>query len=392
VTERDIAKSYEEKLRAYRRHLHQNPELSFQEEKTAAWVRQNLSRLGIPVMEGVRGNSTVGIVTGTEPGPVLLFRADMDALPVSEQTGAEYASKTPGVMHACGHDAHTATLMCFAEYLAAHRDQVRGTVKLVFQQAEEKAPGGGSMIVEDGVLEDVDAVFAWHCAPEPEVGRIVAAGGPRTASFDDYRIRIKGKGGHSGFPFRSVDPITTGAMVVGAISQLPAWEVDPMDSVAMIVSHFSAGQPGVHNIIPEEAVIEGMIRSLNNDTAKQVLSRVEELAQGICQAKRCSCEMIKTPGYPALWNDPALAGQVREALRFRGLDAVEADPVMAAEDFAFYTGKCPGVYLNIGTRNPKREDTWYPPHNPHFDMDEQAMVIALEALLVIYNDLTKTSK
>lgn len=390
MKEREIAEGCEPQLCAYRRQLHQHPELSFKEAWTAAWVREHLEKAGIPVAEGVRENSVVGILKGDVPGPVLLFRADMDALPVTEQTGAEYASRLPGVMHACGHDAHTATLMCFAEYLAKHRELLKGTVKFVFQQAEEKAPGGGSLVVEDGVLEDVDAVFAWHCAPEHPVGRVVAAGGPRTASFDAYEIHIKGKGGHSGFPYKSIDPITTGALVVSAISQLAAWEVDPMDSVAMIVSHFSAGKHDVHNIIPEEAVIEGMIRSLNNDTAKRLLDRVEELAENICRAKGCTCQMVKIPGYPALSNDAVLAGRLRAALQARGVDAVEAAPVMAAEDFAFYTRICPGVYFNVGTRNPWREDTWYPPHNPHFDIDEKAMVYALETLLVVYGVMTKT--
>lgn len=391
MREKDFAEAYKEQLTEYRRYLHRHPELSFQENQTAAWVRQRLQKLGIPTLENVRGNSTVGILKGDAPGPVLLFRADIDALPITELTGAEYASEIPGVMHACGHDAHTAVLMCFAEYLSKKRDRIKGTVKLVFQQGEDCTPGGGKMIVEDEVLKDVDAVFAWHCAPELEVGKVAAAGGPRTASFDNYEIHIKGKGGHAGFPFKSVDPISTGALVVNAISQLTAWEVEPMDSVTMIVSRFDSGVHGAYNIIPEEAVIEGNIRSLNNDTAKRLFERVKELAEQICHGKRCSCQVTKIPGYPALHNDPALAKRLRSALRQAQVDAVETRPIMGAEDFGFYTQVCRGVYFNVGVRNPQRKETWYPPHSPYFDIDEDAMVYALETLMVVYEEMKNNS-
>lgn len=387
-TMRQAALGYRELLRTYRRHLHQNPELSFQEEQTAQWVRQHLKELDIPMAEGIRGNSTVGILKGEKEGPTLLFRADIDALPITEQTGLPFASVHDGVMHACGHDAHTATLMCFADYLSHHRNLIRGTVKLVFQQGEDCVPGGGKYIVEDGVLDDVDEVFAWHCAPEVEVGTVVAAGGPRTASFSNFEILVKGKGGHGGFPFCSVDPISTGALVVTAINQMIGWNVDPLESATMIVSRFEAGKHEYFNVIPETAVIEGNMRTHNNQIAEELCKKVQWAAEKICEAKGCECDFKLLKGYPALHNDEAVTGRVRNALLKNGVHAVVTKPIMGAEDFAFYTQVKPGTYFNVGTRNPEDENTFYPPHNAHFVIDERAMEYALETLLITYREMT----
>ncbi len=387
-TLKKIVHEYSDLLREYRRYLHQNPELSFHEENTAKWVRRHLRELDIPVMEKIRGNSTVGILKGENEGPTLLFRADIDALPITESTGVPYASTNEGVMHACGHDAHTATLMCFADFLSHHREFIRGTVKIVFQQGEDCVPGGGKYIVEDGVLSDVDKVFAWHCAPEIEVGTVVAAGGPRTASFSNFEINIKGKGGHGGFPFRSIDPISTGALVVSAINQMIGWNVDPLESATMIVSRFEAGQHEYYNVIPENALIEGNIRTHNNQIATELYKKVKLTAEKICEAKGCECEFKLLKGYPALYNDKEITSCIRNALNKNGVHAVETKPIMGAEDFAFYTQVKPGTYFNVGTRNPKDENTFYPPHNAHFTIDERAMEYALETLLITYQEMT----
>lgn len=376
-------------LREYRRYLHQHPELSFHEENTSAWIREHLAKLGIPMQEGVSGYSTVGILKGEEAGPTLLFRADIDALPITEETGLPFSSVNDGVMHACGHDAHTATLLCFADYLAKHRELIRGTVKLVFQQGEEAVPGGGSYIVADGVLEDVDMVFAWHCAPEVEVGDVVAAGGPRTASFANFDIQIKGKGGHGGFPFRSIDPVSTSALVVSAINELHGWCVDPLESATIIVSHVEAGQSKRYNLIPETALIEGNIRTHNNELAAELCQRVRTVASGICAAKGCESRVEIEEGYPSLSNDYQITKQIREALLEQGVHAIETKPIMGAEDFAFYTQVKPGTYFNVGTRNPEDENTFYPPHNSHFCIDERAMEYALETLIITYQTMTR---
>ncbi len=384
----EIAKGYQEKLVEWRRHLHQNPELSFEEKETAAWIRQYLKELDIPTLDHVRGNSTVGILKGEQPGPVLLFRADIDALPINEVNDLPYASKVPGVMHACGHDAHTAVLMGFADYLSRHRELIKGTVKFVFQQGEDRIPGGGRYIVEDGVLEDVDYVVAWHCAPEAEVGTVIATGGPKTASFDNFEIRIKGVGGHAGFPFRAIDPISTGALVVTAVNQLIPWTVDPFETATLIVSRFEAGKQSAHNVIPEEAVIEGNFRSHNNEMAGQIYERIKETAENICRAKGCSCEVVKLEGYPALYNHEKVTAYLKECLNREGIQAVSGKPIMGAEDFAFYTKVCPGTYFNVGIRNPERPETNYPPHNPGFCIDEDVMMYALGTFLTAYRELT----
>lgn len=383
---KSIVYDYAGKLREYRRYLHQNPELSFKETNTAKWVREHLKELNIPTVEGIRGNSTVGILKGETDGPTLLFRADIDALPITEESGVEFASKNEGVMHACGHDAHTATLMCFADFLSLHRDLIHGTVKFVFQQGEDCIPGGGKFIVEDGVLDDVDQVFAWHCAPEAEVGKVIAAGGPRTASFSNFEIEVKGKGGHGGFPFKSIDPISTGALVVTAINQLMGWTVDPLESATLIVSRFEAGQHDRFNIIPDTAVIEGNIRTHNNQVAEELCKKVQLTAEKICEAKGCQCDFKLLKGYPALINDAKITDHIRKTLVEYGIDAVVTKPIMGAEDFAFYTQVKPGTYFNVGTRNPEDENTFFPPHNSHFTIDETAMENALATLLVSYQE------
>ena len=386
---KEAVRKYGSALVEYRRHFHRRPELSFQEKETSALICKKLSEMGIPLMKGVRANSCVGVIEGEEPGPVLLFRADMDALPVTEETGLPYASERPGIMHACGHDAHTAVLLCFADFLSHHRDLVKGTVKLVFQQGEEKEPNGGSWIVEDGVLDDVDAVLAWHCSPELELGIVSASEGPRTASTGSFEIRIQGVGGHSGFPYRSVDPVSTGAMIVNAVNQLIGWTVDPMSAAALSVTYFEAGKKGAYNIIPDSAAIGGNLRSLTNETADKLFCRIRELAENICRAKGCTCEFMREDGPPAMENNRELSLRVKNALLENGINAMNTPPIMASEDFAFYTRKKPGVYFNVGTHNPLKPETACMPHNPRFCIDEEAMSIALEVFIVSYLELTK---
>ena len=384
---KQAAQDYREQLVETRRYIHRHPELSFKEVNTANLIRKRLKALGIQMLEGISGNSTVGILKGSEPGPTLLFRADIDALPITEDTGLEFASVNPGVMHACGHDAHTATLLAFADWLSKHRDRIKGTVKLVFQQGEDQTPGGGKFIVEDGVLKNVDYVFAWHCAPELPVGEISISEGPRTAAFEAYRIRIHGVGGHGGFPFMAVDPISTGAEIVSAINQLLNWTVSPFDSATLTVSRFAAGTEGIYNVIPADAILEGHLRSLNNNVAKRLLERIQKLAEGICEARSCTCEFEVEHGYPALINDEKAAVFLREKLQQAGMNAKKTPPIMGAEDFAFYTMEVPGVYFNSGVHDPNRPETAYAPHNPKFCIDEDAMVYALEAMLRIYDKM-----
>lgn len=382
-----IAAGYGDLLRKYRRHLHTNPELSFKENATAAWVREHLAERGIPVADGVSGNSTVGIIKGSKEGPTLLFRADIDALPITEETGLSYTSANEGVMHACGHDAHTATLMCFADYLSKHRDIIKGTVKLVFQQGEEQFPGGGSIIVGDGVLDDVDSVYAWHCEPGQPVGTVVAAEGARTASCAEFDILVRGKGGHGGFPNRSIDPISTGAMIVSAINDMHGWYVDPMETATIVVTGFEAGKSGTYNVIPADAAIRGNIRTHNNELAERIYEKLEHLAGKICEAKDCECEFSLRRGYPALFNDADITEKVRDGLIENGIHAIKAKPIMGGEDFAYYTQEKPGLYFNVGTRNPDDDGTAFPPHSSHFCIDERAMEYALKTLIVAYNTM-----
>ncbi len=383
----EIAEEYREKLVSYRRYLHQNPELSFEEVHTAAWVREHLKELGIPMVEGVRGNSTVGVLKGQQPGPVLLFRADIDALPITEENDLEFRSKVPGIMHACGHDAHTTVLMCMADFLSKHPELVKGTVKFVFQQGEEQTPGGAKLVVEDGILDDVDYVFSWHCAPEIEVGTVVAAGGPRSASFDNFEIYIEGKGGHASTQSHAIDVTSTGALVVTALNQLIPWTVEPLDSTTLIITHMNTGQHELYNVIPDKMVIEGNVRCLNNETAERIIKRIQEVSEQICAAKNCKCRFVRLPGYPALINDEALTDRLSDALKRNGIHAITTPPYMIGEDFAYYLLKKPGTYFNVGSYNPEKSETACLLHNPNFCLDESVMVYAMETLLVTYLEM-----
>ncbi len=386
------AMKYRDKMIEYRRYLHRNPELSFHEENTARFIREELGKLGLAPLKEVRGNSTAVVIDTGKPGPTLLFRADIDALPIHEETGLEFASVSPGVMHACGHDAHTAALLCFARHVLENVDTLCGRVKLVFQQGEEQLPGGGSMIVQDGVLDNVDYVFAWHCAPEAEVGQLVTQAGPRTAAFGNFIIELTGRGGHSGFPHMAVNPISAGAEIVSDINRITGSIINPQDSAVAVVSSFKAGQTGRYNIIPETAVIEGNIRTLGNGVMSAIFDKIEAVAMGISGAWGCACKFTRIEGHGSVVNDLALTGRIKAAFERAGINAVGAPPIMSSEDFSAYTGKRPGMFLNVGTQDPKHPETALPPHNPRFCISEEAMVYALEAMMAVLAEMTKSEE
>lgn len=386
------AMKYRDKMIEYRRYLHRNPELSFHEEGTARFIREKLEKQGLAPIKKVRGNSTAVVIDTGRPGCTLLFRADIDALPIQEETGLEFASVSPGVMHACGHDAHTAVLLCFAEHVRKNADKLCGKVKLVFQQGEERLPGGGSMIVQDGVLDDVDYVFAWHCAPETALGQIVTQAGPRTAAFGNFTIELTGRGGHSGFPHLAVNPIAVGAEIISGINRITGSIINPLASAVVVVSSFRAGQTGRYNIIPEAAVIEGNIRSLENGVMSAIFDKIEDIAMGISGAWGCTCEFNRIVGHGSVVNNSVLTERIKAAFEGAGINAVGAPPIMTSEDFSAYTDKKPGLFLNVGTYDPEYPETALPPHNPRFCINEDAMVYALEAMMAILAEMTKSEE
>jgi len=368
---------------ADRRHLHEHPELGMQEEQTQAFVVERLRALGIEdIRTRIATTGATALIRGTAPGPdkTVLVRADMDALPIHEENDVAYRSKTSGVMHACGHDGHTAMLLGVGRLLMERRDRFSGAVKLLFQPAEE-GPGGAQPMIESGVLDDphVDAVFGMHLAQETPLGQIVVRAGPTMAASDRFVIRIQGKGGHGARPQRCVDPIAIGAQIVVALQTLVAREVAPTEPAVVTVGAFLAGE--AFNVIPDTAELRGTVRTFNADVRQMLAKRIDELVTGIAAAMRATVTVDYHFGYPPAVNHPELTEVVRAvAAEVVGLDRVIDDgPRMAAEDFAYFLEARPGCFFFIGSKNEERGLVWGH-HHPRFDFDEEALGIGINAM------------
>jgi amidohydrolase len=383
-----------ERVRAWRRDIHQHPELSNREVRTAKLVAGHLAGLGYEVRTGVAHTGVIGVLRGG-PGRVVALRADMDALPVVEETGlpfasrerASYAGRDVGVMHACGHDAHTAILMGVAEELAARRAELAGTVVLLFQPAEEGAPpgerGGAELMLEEGAFSSPspDAVFGLHVTPELPTGRLGVRSGAAMASSDRLTIRVKGRQSHAAYPWQGIDPIAAASRIVLALEALPARQVD-----ARIPSVVSIGaiHGGVrHNIIPGEVELLGTIRALDRAQREALHEKVRRTAEHTAQASGAEAEVEIDEGNPMVWNDPALLVRMRPALeRAAGAGRVEdVLPWTGAEDFAFYGQQVPALFFWLGVRPPGvAASDATPLHTPRFDLDEHALPLGVRAL------------
>ncbi len=357
--------------RSLRRDFHRHPELGFQEHRSAAIVARELRSFGLEVTEGVGQTGVVGVLRGASEGPTVLVRADMDALPIQEETGAEYASENPGVMHACGHDGHMAMGLTVARLLAAHRDALRGTVKFVFQPAEEGL-GGAEGMVNDGVLEGVDYALAMHLWNEKPVGWLGIADGPTMAAADRFQVRIVGKGGHGAQPQATEDPVLAASQVVTALQSIVSRHVDPLEAAVVSVTMFQAGT--AFNIIPTDARLEGTIRTFAPEVTREVRTRFHRTVHGVAQAMGCRAEVALDLLTPAVINDPRVAALVRTAATEALPDAViDAHArTMGSEDMALMMYDIPGCYFFVGSNNPaKGLDA--PHHHPRFDFDEAAL-------------------
>ena len=370
---------------ADRRDFHEHPELANQEVRTAGIVAERLRALGVEdVRTGIASTGVTGLIRGTKPGngKTVLLRADMDALPILEQNDVPYRSQTPGVMHACGHDAHTAMLLGVARLLSERRDAFSGTVKLLFQPAEESPPGGAKPMIDAGVLEDpkVDAAFGIHIAQEHPVGEIRLRSGPAMAAADRFQITIRGKGGHGAMPHISVDPIVIGAQIVTALQTLVSRSVDPTEEAVVTVGAFKAGE--AFNVIPDTAELGGTVRTFNARNRDLLEERIGNLARGIAAAMGGEVEYRYVRGYPATVNDPEMAELVRgEAAKVVGEEGVrEAPLMMGAEDFSYFLEAVPGAFWFVGSKNADRGLVWGH-HHPRFDIDEAALPIGMESMV-----------
>jgi len=372
---------------ADRRHLHEHPELGFQEFATAQFVADRLAALGIEdIRRGINVTGVTGIVRGTGTGPkadeVILLRADMDALPITEETGTEYASQNDGVMHACGHDAHTAILLGVARILTERRAEFAGTVKLLFQPAEELPPGGAKGMIEQGVLENphVDSVFALHMANALPVGQVSVAGGPVMAGGDLFEIVIQGKGGHAARPQAAIDPVTIGSEIVNAMQTVVSRSVNPMERAVLSITFFKAGD--AFNVIPDVARIGGTVRWFSMEVAALVEERMIAIATQIGEAHGADVTITFPRGYPPTINDDASAAIVREAaIKVVGEDGViTSKPVMGGEDFSRFLLERPGAFFNIGSMNEEKGLVWGH-HHPKFDIDEESLGIGVATMV-----------
>lgn len=357
-----------------RRDFHMHPELGFQEVRTAGIVARELAALGLEVTTGVGQTGVTALIEGGRPGPVLMLRADMDALPIHEETGAPYASQTPGVMHACGHDGHTAILLTVARLLHAHRHELAGTVKLVFQPAEE-GMGGAEKMIADGVLENprVDMALGLHLWNEQPLGWIGMPVGACMAGAEIFKIKVIGKGGHGAAPHLTNDPIFASAQIISALQGITARNVPPLKAAVVSICTIHGGE--AFNVIPPQVELSGTIRTFEQDVRKTVLERFEQTVHSVASGLGCRAEIDLQRLTPALFNDPAVTARVQETARalFPEDELLTGGYVtMGSEDMAFFLERVPGCFFFVGSANPDRGlDAAH--HHPRFDFDEAVL-------------------
>lgn len=357
-----------------RRHLHANPELSFHEYQTSAFVAQKLDELGIEYQK-MANTGLVALIKGAKPsGSVVALRADMDALPIVEANDVVYKSKNPGVMHACGHDVHTSSLLGTAKILTDLKEEFGGTVKLIFQPAEEKLPGGASMMIREGVLENPkpDAVIGQHVMPMIEAGKVGFRSGKYMASTDEIYVTVHGRGGHGAQPQQNIDPVLITSHIIVALQQIVSRVADP--KIPSVLSFGKVIANGATNVIPNEVYLEGTFRTMDEDWRGMAHQKMKKMAEGIAEAMGGSCDFNIVRGYPFLINEEKLTAELRAyAEEYLGKENVlDLDIWMAAEDFAYYSQVSDACFYRLGTGNQERGIT-SSVHTPTFDVDESSL-------------------
>ena len=358
-----------------RRDLHRIPETAYTEKKTSAYVANYLNQLGFEVKTGIARYGVVGLLNTGRPGPTLMLRADMDALPLQEDTGLAFASQHEGVMHACGHDAHMAMVLGAATVLGRIKDALAGNIKFLFQPAEE-GPGGAKPMIEAGVLENpkVDYCIGCHVWPEIPQGTIGIRPGAFMAAMDRFDIKIMGKGGHGAMPHLCVDALEVGTQVVNALQRIVSRQMDPLEPSVVTVGTFHAGT--AFNIIPAEVELSGTTRTFNPDIWNTWEARIEKVVRGVCESMGSDFEIKYTQGHPVLINEQSMAEIVRRcAEKVVGEDSVVVpQKTMGGEDFAFYLQKCKGCFFALGVGREGAVSV----HNPSFDFNEDVMLLGVE--------------
>lgn len=362
-------------VRKWRHHLHAHPELSFQEHETAAFVADRLSEMAIPFQAGVAGTGVIGMIEGRNPSKrVLALRADMDALPITEENDVAYKSTRPGVMHACGHDVHTASLLGAARILQSVKDGFEGSIKLIFQPGEERIPGGASLLIKEGVLENPApaSIIGQHVMPGLGVGKVGFREGLYMASADEIYLTIHGKGGHGAVPHQSVDVIAIMAQLITALQQVVSRSANP--TIPSVLSFGKVEAKGATNVLPNSVYLEGTFRTMDEEWRARAHEKIRLITDGICAAYGARAELEIRKGYPFLLNDEPLTRKSKSAaIAYLGEEnVVDLDMWMAAEDFAYYSQTMPGCFYRLGTRN-EEKGIVSGVHTPTFDIDEAAL-------------------
>lgn len=365
-------------VQAIRHHIHAHPELSFKEYNTSAYVAAKLTEWGIPHTTGVADTGILAIIEGKNPGKkCIALRAELDALPIQEANDIEYRSQNDGVMHACGHDVHTSCLLGAARILFDLRHEWEGTIKLIIQPGEEKHPGGASLMIKAGVLENPkpEAILALHVYPHLPVGKVGFRAGQYMASADEIYITIHGKGGHAALPHQTIDPIAIAAQVITGLQQVISRKGNPLIPSVLTFGSIHAGF--ATNVIPDKVEILGTFRTMNEDWRYQAHKWIKDFTEQTCAAYGATADVQIPVGYPSLFNDPELTAKaIGWANEFMGEENVRPlDMRMAGEDFSFYTHQVPGCFFRIGTSNDGQFTA--PVHNAHFNIDEDAMKIGM---------------
>ncbi|WP_213973780.1 M20 metallopeptidase family protein [Tepidanaerobacter acetatoxydans] len=378
-----------EHIISIRRYIHQNPELGYEEKATSKLVAQELKSSGLAVQEGVGGYGVVGILEGNHPGKILLLRADMDALPIEEETGLSFSSKIPGIMHACGHDIHTAILLGVARVLSKYKDFIAGQIKFVFQPAEECSPQGGAQkMIKEGILEnpDVDYALALHVWPQLYVGEIGLCSGPCSAKSDRFFLKVTGKSGHASAPHQGIDALVAAADIISSMQTIVSRRVDPKDSIVISIGKITGGQR--YNVICDKVEMEGTVRIMTPGYEDEIMKYMNQVGQGIVQAHGASFEMNYLKGYPMVINDACLTQKVKEILTEKiGEDAVKnISQDTSGEDFSFISQKVPSVYMKLGS-SPKDAKEVLPLHNSRVIFDEGCIPFGIKALAALSLEL-----
>ena len=374
--------SLNEEIISIRRHLHKHPELSFEEVETPKYIADFHEQLGHEVKTGVGGNGVLAYLKGNHEGPTVALRADFDALPIHEETDLEFQSVNDGVMHACGHDGHTATLLGVAKALNKHKDELHGTVVFIHQHAEELPPGGAKPMIEDGALHGVDVIFGTHLQAQMPLYEINYRTDELQASSDSFEVTIFGKGGHGAMPQDTKDSILIASQLVDNFQQIVSRRVNPLQSAVLSVCSFEAIGP--YNVIANTAKIKGTVRTLNEETRELMEQEMQRVIEGTCHLSGADFEFKYDRGYPVLINHKEETEFVMEVAETvpEVQEIKETEPIMGGEDYSYYLQEVKGTYFFTGAQ-PEGTENPYPHHHPKFDIDEKSLVIAAKILAKI---------